>query len=436
VGVRVRKLAKELRRTPSEVLEVLHALGFERYRNPQDMIADPIVARVRLQLKPGTAVQARSTREPTSRTQGVTRRPDDLMAKLVPGVVQVNSRSPQVGAASPRPDVQATPSAAPSEPVATPSAATNDALRTIEQAKERLERTRKHLRADREALDGARARLAADELELRERIALQHAALDAEREALDAERESLAVRWEELSSREVRLGERRNRVEESLADAQLRQAETKAVALDVERAREALGSSLAKLLEERGLRGHDEAERAVMALARVHVFRDLLPLIRVTDAASVRNLLARHLVLVDADAPDGFDGASVVVAPDRAEVPSKPELNALMRRVGERLMLNGLRRVLFVNVQPRWHRMLVAAMDPRIELRFRPGVGPRSRTESEGDVVRTDAVVLAAVTCTPEADAVYATGRALVIRTSTGSMRGLLTEMRDALVAL
>ena len=47
MAIRVRKLAKELNRSPTEVLGVLHAIGFTRFRNVNDMLSDQIVSRLK-----------------------------------------------------------------------------------------------------------------------------------------------------------------------------------------------------------------------------------------------------------------------------------------------------------------------------------------------------------------------------------------------------
>ena len=53
MAVRLRKLAKELRRDPAELLGILHALGFARFRSPHDMLSDPIVGQLRGALRDG-----------------------------------------------------------------------------------------------------------------------------------------------------------------------------------------------------------------------------------------------------------------------------------------------------------------------------------------------------------------------------------------------
>ena len=47
MAVRVRKLAREIRRSPAEVLGLLHALGFSKYKSAEDMIGDPIANKAR-----------------------------------------------------------------------------------------------------------------------------------------------------------------------------------------------------------------------------------------------------------------------------------------------------------------------------------------------------------------------------------------------------
>jgi hypothetical protein len=85
MGVRVRKLAKQLSSTPGEVLGLLHALGFARYRTPEDMVSDAVVRQVRDAQQSGVraipvAVPIRAPMQEPSAA------PADLMSQLVPGV--------------------------------------------------------------------------------------------------------------------------------------------------------------------------------------------------------------------------------------------------------------------------------------------------------------------------------------------------------------
>ena len=79
MAIRVRKLAKELNRSPTEVLGVLHAIGFTRFRNVNDMLSDQIVSRlkkaIRNHVEPvsiqtaSTAVRANQGSEPSHKEQ-------------------------------------------------------------------------------------------------------------------------------------------------------------------------------------------------------------------------------------------------------------------------------------------------------------------------------------------------------------------------------
>jgi hypothetical protein len=438
--VRVRKLARELRRTPSEVLGALHALGYERYKSSQDMIADSLVAKVRQAMRSGRQYTPVLPRDGAPKTVSEVVGNDHLMAQLVPGVVQAKRQNKRL-ASSENVDARGAGRVVSERPVQTSAASqvvevpNNDAFSAIERARELLEHTRDNLRADRDALEGARARVAAVETESREQLELERAALDAEREALEAERGALSMRWREVADQERWIEERRSKVAARCASVDEREAANRVEAKDVERARRGVGTPLEALLEARGLRGRDEGERAVSALAKNHVLRDLLPHLRVSNADAVEALLRRHLVLVEVASEDHGDGAYVVVAPGRAEIPRQSELRSLIRRVGESFLLNGLRRVVMVNVPPRWQRILTEGLDSRLEVRFRPGASPRGRTDAEGDVTRTEAVVLVGLSCTDDAEQVYKTGRAVVLRVAGGGLGRVLTDVRDALAA-
>ena len=166
MAVRVRKLAKELDQSPWHVLGLLQAIGFERYRSPDDMLPDVTVDKLRRAIKDGVkALPVAPVEEPSPPprvAQGAA--PGDLMAKLVPGVVRPGAPPP----ASTRPAVRRA-THPPPEAKAADAAA-------------------RRLDADRQALD-TDVRSAQAE---REAVAADRRAVEAERQALVALRAALA----------------------------------------------------------------------------------------------------------------------------------------------------------------------------------------------------------------------------------------------------
>ncbi|MCA9493799.1 MAG: hypothetical protein KC621_27905, partial [Myxococcales bacterium] len=97
MALRVRKLARELERSPEDVLLLLKDLGYERYRTPDDLLADDVVARARKAART-TPPRARVPSPARPAPSSVRAKPPaeaDLMAQLVPGAVRTGARSTQ-----------------------------------------------------------------------------------------------------------------------------------------------------------------------------------------------------------------------------------------------------------------------------------------------------------------------------------------------------
>ncbi len=385
---RVRKLAKQLGRSPWDVLGVLHAMGYVRYRSPEDMLPDSMIVRLRKALEAGTAPipvpGAPPPGTPVAPRRAAGRRDtrDDLMSRLVPGVVRTGS-TPAARAAAPAPVVAPR---AETRPAPGPSAEVMDSLaRTLESERAALEAQRSRLHAERTTLGKAQEALQAE-----------RAGLDSLRWALDREREALD--------------------EERAAFEALRATVDAAPALP----------TLVQLLEARGLRGMDEVERALAALAGPRSLRDVLWCLQVTSADVVQRVLQERLVLVAGAPPPalGRTLAAVRVSADRAEVPDAAELQQYMERLGEQFLLNGIRRVLVVGGRALSQRMLRDGIDSRVELRFQPP-RPRTAADAEADVARTDAIVLWDVAADADALRVYASSRAALLRVEGRSLPSL-----------
>jgi hypothetical protein len=250
-----------------------------------------------------------------------------------------------------------------------------------------LEDERRRLRAQQRGLDAERDAL----------VSLR-AALEEEREALDAERESLKNASVRLQASEL--------------------------------------MSMQDLLEARGLRGADEFERALVALAKGRHLRDVLWTIRLDPADKMSALLDDRLILTSGETPDGLGRgmATVEVAPDRAEIESRTVMERRLASLGEQLLLHGLRRVLIVGGRPTWQRILAGGLDRRIEVRTSPGL-TRTAHLAEADVSRTDVVVLWGVEVTPPALEIYGSCRATLVQLDDPSLSGFFRGIMAALDA-
>ncbi|MCB9688549.1 MAG: hypothetical protein H6735_26160, partial [Alphaproteobacteria bacterium] len=331
MALRVRKLARELERSPEDVLLLLKDLGYERYRTPEDLLTDDVVARARKAART-TPPRARVAATARSAPPAPRSKPPieaDLMAQLVPGAVRTGAR----------------PVARTAPPLPAPPRGRGPVL-----AEERADEARGALAAERERLERARAELAAE-----------RAALADERDRLLAERDALRLERDTLE---------------------------RAVA---ERDRTVRERSVLGLLEARGLSGTDEAERAVAALAQHKELGRLLGGLTPIDPEGFRRLLADRLLLVAGPPPEGV-GAAVQVAEDRADIATGPELHRRIARIGQGLLLEGCRRVLVAGLSPRLHGLLREHLDPRVELAFRPG-GVRDEAGIRADLERGDLIV-------------------------------------------
>ncbi len=411
MAVRVRKLAKDLQRTPAVVVGLLHALGHTRYRSADDMIPQALEEAVRRGVGRGlrpvevVLVEGPSARPDAAETTREAAA-DDLMARLVPGVARAGQRplTPTTSASSRAPsDARRAP-----EAVSSPGTPAAPARAVVGPAG--LEGELRRIETERAALESHARRLASEAAVLSaERLAFEEerAAWADRLAALDDERMSLATLGEALAA------------ERSALDA-----ERSAVLAMAERARGQGGVELTTLLSERGLRGVDEQERALGALAASRTLRDVLPALRVSRVEDVRRVLAERLVLVDASAPDAGVGG-VAVAPERAEIPPPAMLAQRLAQLSERLLLAGMRRVVLVGGRPAWHRLLRDGLDARVELRTVTAVA-RDGAQAALDVERGDLVVLAGVEVSASAQSIYSASRAEVLHLGADTLSDLL----------
>lgn len=394
MAVRVRKLARELDGTTGEILGLLHELGLGRYRSPEDMLPGAAVEKVRRAWKRGVRAAPVAVEDAPRPAPQRGPRQEDLMSQLVPGVV------PQAKAA-PRARPKAPPIDAPLEQ------AVEEARRGEREALAGLRReadaARVALEADAQALEAARAALGTDREaleEAREAFSRERAALEADRQALEEARAALE--------------HERNALD------QARQARE--------------GVPLVQVLSDRGLRGADEFERALAGLAQHRQLRELLQWLSVTDPDQAATLLSRTLVLVGGEIPAALPSGltGIQVAPERAEIPGWEALGRGLTKVGELLMLHGLRRVVVVGGRPGWQRLLREGVDDRVEIRFLP---PARRTpeEAESDVARADAVILWGTGLEPAAGHPYADPRLRLVSVPGDELSSLIDAISESL---
>ena len=257
MAVRVRKLAKDLQRTPAAVVGMLHALGQSRYRSADDMIPAALEESVWRAFSRGLRpVEVVLVDAPPGRPQAAELAPkppeDDLMSRLVPGVSRPGVRvAPVPAVPAPRPAPVGAPAPergtrgmgtapAPSVPVVV-SGGLEGELRRIETERAALDSHARRLASEAALLASERLTFAEEQAAWADRIA-----------SLDEERASLASLGEALSAERAALD-----------------AERAALTALADRARGHGGIELATLLLERGLRGVDEQERALGASRRV-----------------------------------------------------------------------------------------------------------------------------------------------------------------------
>lgn len=419
MAVRIRKLAREVDRNPVELLGVLHALGFQKFRSADDMLSPDVEAKLRRALQKGV--------RPVELPESVVVRPDaveavavsrvDVMAALVPGIVPAGrSAAPPASPTAPgaRPAPRPTPATAAAAPVRSAPARVPSDLSPSEHEDPAV------LSTERAALDSVRRALSSE-----------RAVLDAERSQLELESARVAARERSLAAQQEALRELQASLERERAGL-----DAERHALDDLRTRSAASASvgLEDLLEARGLRGMDEYERAIVALATQRVLRDVLWSFRVDAPDHLRRLLEDRVVLVAGQAPEAATrGAAIVaVAPERAEVPDAVTHDKRLARLGEQLLLRGWRRLLLIGGRPRWQRLLRHGLDARIEVRVAPA-GPRTPDMAHEDVRWADVVVHWAAEVGAEAEAIYGAARPSLVKVEGTTWTAFLSAFHASL---
>jgi hypothetical protein len=322
MGLRVRKLAKELRRSPDELLGHLQTMGYVKYQSPEDMLADSVVSKLRRTLPKGDYRPRAEGKSQAGRGSG------QLMDQLVPGVVRLDARKDLGVPARPK---QSGPQAVPaSRPAPAPPGA---------------------------------ERAAAD-------LAVEQDKLASERRTLAAERAALTEEGAKLTSEAERLAEDAARLKALEAAFKVEQAAFAEQCAKVD-AQDGIRFTLAQAFEARGLIGLDEFERALGGMARARVLRELIPMLGVRDLDEVEQLLSRRLRLVGGEPLaflEPFFGM-VTVSDDRGELDGQGRTRLAVEALGESLLLNGISTVTLVVDRPAIFRCVQEYLDERITLR-------------------------------------------------------------------
>lgn len=260
----------------------------------------------------------------------------------------------------------------------------------------------------------------------RRKLEQARAAVDSEREQVEKAQRSVDATRSALEQRQRALDARKTELEREQAD------------LEVEREtlHAASPESLAGILSARGLRGFDEQERALAALATRRALGTVLTTLIASDPQRMARILRDKLVLVDGDIGSGFPGlVAVAVSSDRAEVPSPVALAKQLDWIGEQLLLNGLKRLLIIGGSPRWQGLIRAGIDDRIDVVFTLH-GRRSEAQAEADVAAYDVIVRWPADVGHEAIAVYERSERVCIATGDDTLKACLDAIRHGLSAL
>jgi hypothetical protein len=187
-------------------------------------------------------------------------------------------------------------------------------------------------------------------------------------EALEAQLTELREQRERLMVDLRALGQERDRLRQELDEL---------VASNQQRSIEGgeHGEIVLELLQQRGLRGLDEAGLALRVLLGAHLLDGTLPTLRTPDGARLRRLLSERLCLCcGAEACGTPEGAEAVRVPaQRCELCGGEDLPRIHHRFSDACLLSGVTRVLVLGGRRWQHRWIEQGADRRLQLRLRGG---------------------------------------------------------------
>ncbi len=360
--IRIDALASDCGVAPREVLRVLIELGQFRYTRFNQQINEELAQQVRARLEPAepSATAAPSAEEDlfaqAMRAAGV-QRLDGRGQRTTGKSKRTSSRKHPVETAAPdrTAPVEVDPLEVATQPVTEPRVDEPSATPPVPaipapSEPEPLEARCRQLEADLAALQARHGRLEAEHLDTLPLL-----------ERLRAERDELQA------------------VSEAAANG-----------TNLE------GAGVLALLQQRGLRGVDEAGFALRALLSAHLLDSSLPLMRTLDGGRLERVLTERLCLCcgrdECGQPEGVETVTVTV--QRCELCGGRDLPRIHRLLSDACLLSGITRVTWIGGR-RWHHAWIeAGADRRVQLRLRSAVQAVAPDVLAGDLDWAQLVVL------------------------------------------
>ncbi len=197
--------------------------------------------------------------------------------------------------------------------------------------------------------------------------------------AAQAPLQELAARLVRAKSANAELANKNRELEQELDTLRLTLAKTQARALEAQESALALqvskgedgeSAKLNDLLETRGLIGEDERNAAIRALIEVRRWDALAAGLQPLEPSAARSALELYVVMAcgrgQCEAPKGM--GLVQVTPSRCEVCGGEGPKRHLRRLGDAMLLHGLRRVALVGGPAGYRRLVRENLDERIKM--------------------------------------------------------------------
>ncbi|MEL6349262.1 MAG: hypothetical protein AAFV53_39540 [Myxococcota bacterium] len=265
----------------------------------------------------------------------------------------------------------------------------------VEELQQQLSAAKTNLNAEREA---------------RQRLSLRLQQLESERDGAIGRAEGLQL---ELESQELQL----NRIKRRLTNAE-----------------EPGSPRLEDVLEQRGIKGADEATFLIRGLLETRQLGDLLVRLQTDDPAALLHWLEDRVVLLcDAHHEMAPGGRSPLKVPKkRCEVCGGSDIKWAVRLFLDACLLNGMTRVSIVGGTPKHHRMLRGIVQHKgLHLQLAPTLSNRTPSQVRSDLENSDVVILWMRGEPAELAAQYQNGPTRVIVTEQGSLATLLVEVAE-----
>ena len=176
----------------------------------------------------------------------------------------------------------------------------------------------------------------------------------------------------ELAAKNRELEQEVDTLRLTLAKTQARALEAQEMArtLQVSAGQDGASEKLSELLETRGLIGEDERNAAIRALIEVRRWDAIVADLKPLNSAAARSALELYVVMAcgrgQCETPKGM--GCVQVTPRRCEVCAGEGPKRHLRRLGDAMLLHGLRRVALVGGPAGYRRMVRENLDERITM--------------------------------------------------------------------